>query len=174
LLIGFIDHLQIATTSNYSAIADSHTLQFTTARTKSSQSAVSSSVVWQRHPMTDLPLTLGSRTITVPQLPASNSNSSQRPNCSSPLIDCTPTNSLHSIVLNCTELTVLLVTSRHGPHRKHKSSIAVSIVACAAKAAFQPVHLRAGRCLVTGVVSWFVSRSLPSSGSILHNTIYCL
>jgi hypothetical protein len=37
---GFIDHLQIVTTSNYSAISNSHTLQFTTACTMSSQSAV--------------------------------------------------------------------------------------------------------------------------------------
>jgi hypothetical protein len=39
LVIGFIEHLQIITTSNYSDIANSHTLQFTTTRTKSSQSA---------------------------------------------------------------------------------------------------------------------------------------
>jgi hypothetical protein len=38
---GFIEHLQIVTTSNYSAIANSHTLQFTKARIKSSESAVS-------------------------------------------------------------------------------------------------------------------------------------
>jgi hypothetical protein len=36
LVIGFIGHLQIVPTSNYSAIANSHTLQFTTAYTKSS------------------------------------------------------------------------------------------------------------------------------------------
>jgi hypothetical protein len=34
-VIGFIEHLQIVTASNYSVIAYSHTLQFTTARTKS-------------------------------------------------------------------------------------------------------------------------------------------
>jgi hypothetical protein len=45
LVIGFIEHLQIVTTSNDSAIANSHTLQFTTAHTKSSHSAVSSPVV---------------------------------------------------------------------------------------------------------------------------------
>jgi hypothetical protein len=42
---GFIEHLEIVTKSNYSTIANSHTLQFTTARTMSSQSAVSSLVV---------------------------------------------------------------------------------------------------------------------------------
>jgi hypothetical protein len=45
LAVGFIDCLQIVTTSNYSAITNSHTLQFATARTESSQSAVSSPVV---------------------------------------------------------------------------------------------------------------------------------
>jgi hypothetical protein len=44
-VIGFTEHFQIITTSNYSAIANSHTLQFTTTRTKSSQSAVSSPVL---------------------------------------------------------------------------------------------------------------------------------
>jgi hypothetical protein len=42
LVIGFIAHLKLVTTINYSTIADSHTLQFTTARTKSSQSAIAS------------------------------------------------------------------------------------------------------------------------------------
>jgi hypothetical protein len=45
VIIGFIDHLHIVTRSNYSAIANSHTLQSTTACTKSCQSAVSSPVV---------------------------------------------------------------------------------------------------------------------------------
>jgi hypothetical protein len=45
MVITFIEHLQIVVTRNYSAVAKSHTLQFSTAGTKSSQSAVSSSVV---------------------------------------------------------------------------------------------------------------------------------
>jgi hypothetical protein len=45
LVIGFIENLQIITTSNYSANANSHTLQFTAARMKSSQSALFSPVV---------------------------------------------------------------------------------------------------------------------------------
>jgi hypothetical protein len=45
LVIRFIYHLLMVTTGNYSAIANSHTVQFTTERTKSSQSAMSSSVV---------------------------------------------------------------------------------------------------------------------------------
>jgi hypothetical protein len=42
LVTGFIEHLQNVTINNSSAVANSHTLQFTTARTKSYQSAVSS------------------------------------------------------------------------------------------------------------------------------------
>jgi hypothetical protein len=32
LIIGFIEHLQIVTTSNHSAVTNSHTLKFTTAQ----------------------------------------------------------------------------------------------------------------------------------------------
>jgi hypothetical protein len=68
LVIGFIEQLytQLITTSNCSAIANSHTLQFTTAPTKSSQCAVSSAVVWQQLPMVDVPVTQGSRTVPMP------------------------------------------------------------------------------------------------------------
>jgi hypothetical protein len=45
VVLGFVENLQIVTTSNYSAIANSHTQQFATACTKYSQSAVSSPVV---------------------------------------------------------------------------------------------------------------------------------
>jgi hypothetical protein len=44
LVNAYIDHLQIVTTSNYSAITNSQTLQFTTAHTKSTQFDVSSPV----------------------------------------------------------------------------------------------------------------------------------
>jgi hypothetical protein len=43
----FNEHVQVVTTSHCSAIANSYTLQFTTARIKAFQSAVSSQdVVW--------------------------------------------------------------------------------------------------------------------------------
>jgi hypothetical protein len=51
LIIGFLEHLQIITTSNYRDVANSHTQQFVKTRTMIFQSAVSSSVVvWQRLP----------------------------------------------------------------------------------------------------------------------------
>jgi hypothetical protein len=51
LAIGFIEHLQIVNTNDYSANANSHKLQLTKARTKTLQSAVSSPVVaWWRLP----------------------------------------------------------------------------------------------------------------------------
>jgi hypothetical protein len=43
LVIGFIEQLQIVNISNYSAIANSHTLQFTTAHTEFSQFVFTSS-----------------------------------------------------------------------------------------------------------------------------------
>jgi hypothetical protein len=45
LITGFIEHLQIVSASNYSAIINSNTKQFTTARIMSSRSYVSSPVV---------------------------------------------------------------------------------------------------------------------------------
>jgi hypothetical protein len=67
-----------------------------------------------------------SRNISVPQLPASNSNNSQKPNCSS------RTNSLTYQqttlpCMNCTALTLtnyLIMLS----HRKHRSSVAVQLL----------------------------------------------
>jgi hypothetical protein len=57
-----------------------------------------------------------------------------------------------TIVLNTNELApliVVLITSRHGPHRKHRSSVAVFIDASAVigedhaeNTVFQPVHWR--------------------------------
>lgn len=40
MVIAFIEHLRIVTTSNHSAVANLHCLQFTSARTKYSQSSV--------------------------------------------------------------------------------------------------------------------------------------
>jgi hypothetical protein len=64
-----------------------HTLQFTTPHhtLKSSQPAVSSPVLSWRFPTADISLPLGSRTVPLPQVPASNSNSSQGLNRCSPL-----------------------------------------------------------------------------------------
>jgi hypothetical protein len=66
LVIGFTDYLQIVTTSNYSAIANSHNLQFTTARTMSFHSAVVTSCCLVTVSKVDVPLTLGSRIVPMP------------------------------------------------------------------------------------------------------------
>jgi hypothetical protein len=70
LVIGFIGHLQNVTTSNYRAIANSHSLQFTTARIRSSQSTVSSPVVawWRIQQYSLLPYPRSYRLATVTQL----------------------------------------------------------------------------------------------------------
>jgi hypothetical protein len=49
LVIGFIELSHLVTTSNYSCLIDSHSLQFTMARTKSSTSSLG--VATQRDPM---------------------------------------------------------------------------------------------------------------------------
>jgi hypothetical protein len=91
----YTEHLQIVTTSNYSAFATSYTLQFTLARAKSSKSSVSLPVVawWWigriHHQGTTgflFPCSPSYRLATVPQL------------------------------------------SRHGPHRKHRSSVDVQLL----------------------------------------------
>jgi hypothetical protein len=127
LVIGFIHYLQVVTTCNCIAITNSHTLQFTTARTMSSHSTVFNSRCLVTASTADVPLILDSRNIPVPQLPASNSSSSQRVNCSSLTNSLThkqPFTSLH-----CTALTLslifLFVTPWHGQYRKHRSSVAV-------------------------------------------------
>jgi hypothetical protein len=52
MVIGFTELLQNVTINNYSANANSHTLLFTTACMKSSQSAISSLVAaWYELPM---------------------------------------------------------------------------------------------------------------------------
>jgi hypothetical protein len=85
-VIGFIDHLQNVTTL-YKSL--SHTVTSSLA------------VAWKRLPMADIPLILGSRTISMPQLSTSNSKGSQQLKSSSPPTDCSP----HSTLLNCTKLT---------------------------------------------------------------------
>jgi hypothetical protein len=78
------------------------------------------------------------------QLSASQSNSS-RLNCSSPL-----TNSRTHQPTDSTPLTVLLVTSRHGLHRKRRSTVTVCwllpnnepcIVVCFAVVAYQRIYM---------------------------------
>jgi hypothetical protein len=105
--------------SNYNAFVNSCNRLLSIARTKTFQSAVSlpgNGFNGERFPYSGFPI------YPVPQLPASNSNSSQWPNCSSPLSDrstiqFTP---LHFTQLNWTApLIDLLITSRHGPHREH-------------------------------------------------------
>jgi hypothetical protein len=75
LVIGFLDHLQIITTSNYSAIANLHNLQITIAHAKSSQSTFTS-----RFLITDPNNVLCSR----PCCPANASQLTHFSNCLTP------------------------------------------------------------------------------------------
>jgi hypothetical protein len=106
--VWFIEHLQNVTTNIYDILTELHSPKITvaTAHIKSSQFAVSWLVVaWWR-------ISTMSSASMLTFLPAG---------------DCLTTNSLLQLsILNWLSLTVLLITSRHGPHRKHCSSVAVS------------------------------------------------
>jgi hypothetical protein len=93
LVIGYTEHLQIVTTSNYNAIDNLHNLQITIAHAKPSQSAFTS-----RFPVTDL-----------------NNGDFSASVLTSLLTGEYPTTELL--------LQTFLVTSRHGPLRKHLSSL---------------------------------------------------
>jgi hypothetical protein len=93
-----------------------------------------------------------------PQPPASNSNSSQRLNLSSSLTDWLThslTNKLSSLTLlkstDFTSLTVLLITSRHGLHRKYRFSVAVSKCRRTNMLVLLYISLSRGRCPSTGL-----------------------
>jgi hypothetical protein len=69
-VIGFIEHLQLVTTSK-----DYCSTYFRVHySTHFSELAISSSVFWQRLPTADVPLLLGSRTMPVPQLQRLSTN----------------------------------------------------------------------------------------------------
>jgi hypothetical protein len=91
---GFIDHLEIVTISNHSAITNLHTLQITRARAKTSQSAFTS-----RFQITDL-----------------NNGDSSASVLTSLLSDA-------YLTTEPIAPTVPVITSRYGPHTKHCSSI---------------------------------------------------
>jgi hypothetical protein len=88
LVTGFIEHLQNVTTRNYSTVANSQSLQFTTPRTQSSQSALSSRVV-AGDEFDQCPLLPSSRSYwlaIVPQLTPSKSSPSYFTTGSLPLV----------------------------------------------------------------------------------------
>jgi hypothetical protein len=146
LIIGFIELLRLVTTSKDYALTVLHASQITIGHSSSSQSvtifpsrclvAASNSGRYASSRFPNCPR---------PQLPASHSNSSQRLNTSSYVINSVnhqPTQlnavtdqltPLHSTPLHSTplsdwthfSLTVLLITSRHVPHRKHLSFVAL-------------------------------------------------
>jgi hypothetical protein len=101
----------LTTTSNCSVVTNSHTLQLTTACTK----VFSACCVF-----TSLLVVASSGGLS----PLSGFQSV--PGLNPWLTTHLPTNSFHSTNwLTNSSLTVLLISSLHGPHRKHRSSVAV-------------------------------------------------
>jgi hypothetical protein len=68
MITGFIGHLQLIITISSSTIAISQTLQFSTAHKKSSQSVVSSEVLWYQLLTADVPFPLGFCALTTATL----------------------------------------------------------------------------------------------------------
>jgi hypothetical protein len=123
MAIGLIEHLQTVTTSNYSAVANSHTLQFTTARDLLCLHQSLPGSGFQRRTFSLL---------WVPELSPCLCYSF----CVHALTGrrLSPKYWTHNFThLKWTNSTVCpLITSRRGPHRIHCPSVTVSIVACAA------------------------------------------
>jgi hypothetical protein len=109
---------QLGTTSNYSAIDNLHNLQITTA------------------PISLFParFVFISRSLATASNSEDSSDSPPRVMSSQP-----PVQNFLSTQLNSLLQTVLRITSRHGPHRKHPVSNSKSIFAC--------VFVSAGTCL---------------------------
>jgi hypothetical protein len=90
--------------------------------------------------------------------------------------DCSPTNSFHSTVLSCTAFTKLTQLGRSMTYRhiQNAASNSTSTVACRplpSNGSSSIAYLRSC-CLAMTVVSLFVSRSLPSNGSICLSMFY--
>jgi hypothetical protein len=125
----------LVSTSNYSAVTDLHTSQITGAHAKSSQPAVSI-----RFLVSDL-----------------NNGDSSAPVLISLLFGKYPTSDwTHS------SLTVLLITSLHGPHRKHHSSVL----------AFMSVA--AGTCLPSHSIAATICSHLLRISCLATTSFHCL
>jgi hypothetical protein len=128
-------------------------------------SLLSSSVIaWLWLPMADIPLALGSRTVPLSQLPASNSNSSQWLNCSITLIDSLTKQllftSLTDWLTDCSSQLVPLITT----WTTQKTPFLIVVVQLLP---WEQICLRS--CYsVTAVVYLLISQSLPNNGSTCY------
>jgi hypothetical protein len=162
LKIGFIDqsNTRLVTTINYNANADLHTSRISTAPSVFSVCYV----------------------FTSRSLVASNSVDSSASTFTSLLAG----SQLHrlrflftdSLTNLLTSKLVSVITSRHGPRRKHRSSVVVQLfpwehVCLPSRYSVMTPYIRLLKicCLAADVVSLFVSRSLPRNGSTRYNTI---
>jgi hypothetical protein len=145
LVTRFIDHLQIVSASNYNSLIALHTLKITHYNCSTHEVLTSRFLV--THPNNVLCLS-----------PYRLANIPQRTHCFNWLtlrlaavshqpssLLFTDSNSRLCTSLHCTALhsLIALVTSRHVPHRKHRSSIAVQVML------IKNLLPSSGRCLLS-------------------------
>jgi hypothetical protein len=188
LVVGFVEHLQLVTTSKYYALTVLHTSQISIGHTRSSQSVtvftsrcLAAAFDGGRSPSSGFP------NCPRPQLPTPLGNSSQQPQQLSNSLTHQPTDcnkstskllydwrfTANRFVLrptpwgSTTRDFFLHITSRHGSRRKHRSSVAVQ---------FLPwKHACLRSCyLVAAVLQLLISRSLSSSGSACHSSSHAV
>jgi hypothetical protein len=148
---GFVDHLYtpLGTTSNYSALDNLHTLQITTAHAKPQ-----SFIIFRSRCLVTA-LNNGDSSASVhTSLPTGQYYS--QPNCQfNYSVICSQPSLQNSN--DFIAPAVLAITSRHGPHRKHRSSI----VGCA----FVATGTCLPSCCLETVTAYSpISRSLHSNG----------
>jgi hypothetical protein len=142
-------------TTLHNSPAHTHSLSLSIYLSLVSTVASSLAIAWEWLSTVDVPLTLGFQTIPVPQLPASNSSTSQGLNRSSPL---TLSLTTQLTPLHWLSLIALLITSRHRSHRKHRSSVPIQLLLSgphrkhhSSVAVCRPLPSN-GRCTVTYLV----------------------
>jgi hypothetical protein len=112
-----LDSLIQCVTTLYSSLLHTHARTSVHSHVCTSRCSVANSIGGHS-------LSSGFRNYCWPQLSASNSKNSQRPNLNSSLTGSVTHQ--QTLFTNSTD-SVMLITSRHGPHRKHPSSVAVSL-----------------------------------------------
>jgi hypothetical protein len=159
LVIGFTELLQNVTTNNYSANNNSHTLQFTTARTKYYLSAVI---------FTNCRLVTASMFTSLLAGNCLTTNSYSSNCCLKTLLFHNHSCSLYSLTMDHKENAFPNSSSIVASRSYHKDStynIASQLFHCCV------LWICCGHYIATAVAQLLISQSLPSIGSICHSIL---